>query len=78
VADRGKLTRLLAALGADDPQVWADSEAEEDIPQLARYRLLRALAQDVRAWNSIGALGENAGAEGTAVVPWNSASPRRT
>ncbi|WP_405723951.1 hypothetical protein OG607_16560 [Streptomyces sp. NBC_01537] len=69
MADRRKLTRLLAALGADEPQVWAESEADENIPQVARYRLLRGLAQDIRAWNeaSVGALGENPGAEGTAI-----------
>lgn len=46
------LGRLFAALGADDVPGWVASEVEEGIPQLARYRLLRALAQDVRDWDA--------------------------
>ncbi|WP_455351442.1 hypothetical protein [Streptomyces sp. SYSU K217416] len=47
-----RLAGLFAALGADDPQSWARSEAEENIPQLARYRLLRMLWQDIDGWSS--------------------------
>jgi hypothetical protein len=32
-----------AALGADDPDSWASSEITENIPQLARFRLLRGM-----------------------------------
>ncbi|MFC8515812.1 hypothetical protein [Streptomyces sp. NPDC057257] len=52
MSETEKLTRLFAALGADDPQGWAESEVAEDLPQLARYRLLRALSQDVRSWDT--------------------------
>ncbi|MER5446313.1 hypothetical protein ABT065_11815 [Streptomyces sp. NPDC002764] len=52
MTDAQALGRLLAALGAEDPQGWAESEVEEDLPQLARYRLLRALSQDVQAWDT--------------------------
>ncbi|WP_329545779.1 hypothetical protein [Streptomyces sp. NBC_01356] len=52
MSDVEKLTRLFAALGASDPRGWAESEAEENLPQLARYRLLRALSQDIQAWDT--------------------------
>ncbi|MFJ9725413.1 hypothetical protein ACIRP3_21935 [Streptomyces sp. NPDC101209] len=52
MADAERLRRLLAALGAEDPQGWAESEVRENLPQLARYRLLRALSQDIEAWDS--------------------------
>ncbi|CAM5635359.1 hypothetical protein SMICM304S_04106 [Streptomyces microflavus] len=46
-----RLTALFEALGADgDAPDWAESEAEEGLPQLARYRLLRTVWQDVNAW----------------------------
>ncbi|QKW43377.1 hypothetical protein [Streptomyces microflavus] len=46
-----RLTALFEALGADgDAPDWAESEAEEGLPQLARYRLLRTVWQDVDAW----------------------------
>lgn len=52
MTDTEKLTRLFAALGASDPQVWAESEVGENLPQLARYRLLCALSQDIQAWDN--------------------------
>ncbi|MER5449047.1 hypothetical protein ABT065_26000 [Streptomyces sp. NPDC002764] len=52
MTDAETIRRLLAALGADDPQGWAESEVEENLPQLARYRLLRALSQDIEAWDN--------------------------
>ncbi|MFD3929448.1 hypothetical protein [Streptomyces sp. NPDC058614] len=52
MTDAEKLTRLFAALGASDPQGWAESAVEENLPQLARYRLLRALSQDIQAWDT--------------------------
>jgi hypothetical protein len=36
-----ELTNLFARLGATDPIVWAKSQVEEGIPQLARYLFLR-------------------------------------
>ncbi|WP_411082507.1 hypothetical protein [Streptomyces sp. cmx-18-6] len=48
-----RLTDLFRALGAaDDAADWAESEAEEGLPQLARYRLLRTVWQDVDAWGT--------------------------
>ncbi|MGW2828846.1 hypothetical protein [Streptomyces sp. NPDC001286] len=52
MTDAETLGRLLAALGAEDPQGWAESEVQENLPQLARYRLLRALSQDIEAWDT--------------------------
>ncbi|MFE6986024.1 hypothetical protein [Streptomyces griseus] len=46
-----RLTALFDALGADaDARDWAESETEEGLPQLARYRFLRTVWQDVDAW----------------------------
>lgn len=39
---RERLERIFAALGVDDPASWADSEIDEDIPQLASLLFLRA------------------------------------
>ncbi|MEV6106668.1 hypothetical protein AB0M28_18400 [Streptomyces sp. NPDC051940] len=50
MTDIEKLTGLFAALGAANPESWAISEIDEDLPQLARYRLLRATSRDVAAW----------------------------
>jgi len=48
-----RLTALFRALGADgDALDWAESEAEEGLPQLARYRFLRTVWQDVDAWGT--------------------------
>ncbi|MGC4909887.1 hypothetical protein [Streptomyces cyaneofuscatus] len=48
-----RLTALFRALGADDDAPdWAESEAEEGLPQLARYRFLRTVWQDVDAWTA--------------------------
>lgn len=52
MTDIDKLTGLFEALGADDASGWAESEAEENIPQLARYRFLRMVWQDIDAWSS--------------------------
>ena len=52
MTDAETIGRLLAALGAEDPHGWAESEVEETLPQLARYRLLRALSQDIEAWDT--------------------------
>jgi hypothetical protein len=41
------LTRLLELAGAPDPIVWAKSEIQENIPQLARFMFLR------QAWRRI-------------------------
>lgn len=50
--DIDRLAGLFTALGADDPEGWADSEVEEGIPQLARYRFLRMIWQDIDVWST--------------------------
>ncbi|GAA3484151.1 hypothetical protein [Streptomyces yanii] len=67
--DIDRLTALFTALGADDARGWADSEAEENIPQLARYRFLRMVWQDIDAWSTaapdwVGAYAEEGSAAG--------------
>ncbi|MFG2601270.1 hypothetical protein [Streptomyces sp. NPDC048462] len=47
-----ELTGLFEALGAGDAVGWAESEAEEGIPQLARFRFLRMVWQDIDAWSA--------------------------
>ncbi|MEU3887504.1 hypothetical protein [Streptomyces sp. NPDC029041] len=66
MSDNEKIARLFAALGADDPQGWAASEVAENLPQLARYRFLRALRQDIEAWDtaSVSSLRDDSDAEG--------------
>ena len=39
--DLEQLTRLFRDLGADEPELWAKSQAEEGINQLHRYMFLR-------------------------------------
>ena len=54
VRDRARsLLDALDQLGCDDPDGRARSEIEEDIPQLARYRLLRTLwPQMIDEWRN--------------------------
>jgi hypothetical protein len=47
-----RLIRLFELAGANDPQSWAKSEVDEDIPQLARFLFLR------QAWRQILAEGD--------------------
>jgi hypothetical protein len=54
-ADAGNRARQLILefqqLGCDQPELWARSEIEEDIPQLARHRFLRTLwPQMIDSW----------------------------
>jgi hypothetical protein len=44
---RKKLTSLFQRLGARDPDSWAISQIEEDIPQVARFLFLR------QAWRAV-------------------------
>jgi hypothetical protein len=56
--DRDRLIATLRAAGCDDPEGWADSELQEDIPQLARYLLCKAIWEDaMEPWRQPGALG---------------------
>lgn len=45
-----ELAERFRALGADDPESWAASEVAEDVPQLARFLLLRRLWRDAERW----------------------------
>ncbi|MGW5366638.1 hypothetical protein [Actinopolymorpha pittospori] len=51
------LTERMAALGADDPEGWARSEINENIPQQARYLVLRRVWEDIVAWREPEVLG---------------------
>lgn len=52
-----RLTNVFESLGADDARGWASSEVEEDIPQLARYLVLRLLWRyAVDIWDTADAL----------------------
>jgi uncharacterized protein (DUF2267 family) len=42
-ARANELVSMLRALNADDPESWAQSEISEDIPQLARFLVLRRI-----------------------------------
>lgn len=53
---RAHLTRVFTALGAAEPAGWADSEADEDIAQLARFLFLRGVRQAVKRWEQPGAV----------------------
>lgn len=44
------LAETFRALGAGDPEGWAASEVEEDIPQLARFLFLRRLWRSAWQW----------------------------
>ncbi len=46
-----------AELGVDAPEEWAQSEVDEDVPQLARLLILRRLwAEGVNGWERPGAI----------------------
>lgn len=45
--NKTRLAEILRLAGARDPEAWAESEASENIPQLARYLFLRA------AWRGV-------------------------
>ena len=45
-ARAGELRRLFEAGGAPEPEEWVQSELEEEIPQLARFTVLKALYRD--------------------------------
>ena len=52
---RLKLTELFRKLGAEDPEVWANSQIEEGINQLGRFLFLRqawreVISEDDHSW----------------------------
>lgn len=65
MADRSAhLRSLFASLGADDPDGWARSEIDEDIPQLARFLVLRGLWNDtIDSWRDPSAIASVAAGE---------------
>lgn len=44
------LAEKFRAVGAEEPDDWAASEVEEDIPQLARFLFLRRLWRSAQQW----------------------------
>ena len=46
------LADRFAAAGAEEPEEWALSEVEDDIPQLARFLLLRRLWRSAESWKT--------------------------
>jgi hypothetical protein len=70
------LTRLLELAGAPDPAVWAKSEVQENIPQLARFMFLRqawrrVISEDDTTWidNQIAWSKKNSKFPGAALGP---------
>lgn len=49
-ARAGSLAEQFRSLGAEEPEVWALSEVEDNIPQLARFILLRRLWRSAVEW----------------------------
>ena len=45
--NKEELTAIFKNLGAKDPELWAESQIDEDIPQLARFMLLKG------AWDAV-------------------------
>jgi hypothetical protein len=45
--NKDDLTSILRDLGADDPESWANSEVNENIPQLARFMFLKGAWQQI-------------------------------
>ncbi|MEU8185521.1 hypothetical protein AB0B86_32640 [Micromonospora sp. NPDC049047] len=57
------LAERFKELGAQDPEGWARSEISEDIPQLARFMVLRALWREaISPWTDVSALHDVAAA----------------
>lgn len=47
-----ELVRRFRELGAQDPESWAKSESEENIPQLARFCFLRGIWRSIESWTT--------------------------
>jgi hypothetical protein len=57
--DRARLVAVLRAAGCDDPEAWADSELEENSPQLARFLLCRTIWEHaIEPWRQENPLAE--------------------
>ncbi|WP_220090927.1 hypothetical protein [Micromonospora noduli] len=58
------LAKRFEELGAQDPEGWARSEISENIPQLARFMVLRALWREaISPWMDASALSDVAAAQ---------------
>lgn len=58
------LAKRFKELGAQDPEEWARSEISENIPQLARFMVLRALWREaISPWMDASALSDVAAAQ---------------
>ena len=62
---KGELVAILQALGAEDAEGWADSQLNEDIPQLARFLFLRS------AWKHVLNKGDIAWIENACLIVRN-------
>ena len=60
-----ELMRRFRELGAQDPESWAKSESEENIPQLARFCFLRGIWRSIESWTTSDAWIDNSLKEGT-------------
>jgi hypothetical protein len=47
-----ELVRRFRELGAQDPESWAKSESEENIPQLARFCFIRGIRHSIESWTT--------------------------
>jgi hypothetical protein len=57
--DRAELVAGLRAAGCRDPEAWAQSELEEDIPQFARYLLCKTIWEHaIEPWRDEAGLNE--------------------
>ncbi len=45
--NRSELIKIFSKLGAPDPEMWADSQITEGIPQLARFLFLKGAWQNI-------------------------------
>lgn len=60
-----ELVRRFRELGAQDPEGWAKSESDENIPQLARFCFLRGTWRGINGWATSDTWIDNSLKEGT-------------
>jgi hypothetical protein len=60
-----ELVRRFRELGAQDPESWAKSESDENIPQLARFCFLRGTWRGINGWATSDTWIESSLKEGT-------------
>ena len=47
-----KMIEQMTELGAAEPESWVRSEIEENIPQMARFLILRRLQEEISTWRN--------------------------